>query len=548
MTSTPTPTLSTWELRVPTARADDAAWLCALAPERAADALALARAAHALATTEGDDGRREVATDELVATLRASFEARQRKHAEVLRDEHARAVATYEAQVDELRRALEARDADHAAARQRVDARLHAVQTELDEVVERRESQRAREREAGDARVDAVRRDCEAAMERADARHAAELARLAQAAESAVERDRALTHVEELLTSLVGAGADATNRRGELGEALVRHVHDALALGTLVPNPGKRAAGFADATWTYDAGGGAPPLVALVEVKCAATADGQADVGKFLKDVDAAVRTGRVGAAVYLSLRDRIGGRRFLELQLVHGVPVLWASRAADDEVSASALVRAAFTALATAWPLLSRASAGASSAEADARCALEQVAVLLNAQLDEAAKLEPRVAFLERTSDQLRKEAGLLRRTRDALVSNVDNFHARFPHLPVANDPDAEALERTAVAAIESYYAAHHNRYPKDVSELQRHLDSDTLAALQRRPQVYQTCERRVRAAKQGPKRRRVDDGGGAGAGTGAEGGPGGAAGGPMDEDATAPAGPLVDPPDDVA
>ena len=197
---------------------------------------------------------------------------------------------------------------------------------------------------------------------------------------------------------------NSSQKRGEIGERFVRQVHDAMNLGTLADTSHQRAPGFADATWAHAPPGGAPPISALVEIKFAATGDSAHGVDKFLRDLDVGVRTARVNAALYLSLIDRIGGRPVLQLETVHGVPVLWASRGAHDELSAASLVELAFTAFAAAWPLIHERGARGAAGEG----ALQQgVAQLLAAQLEEFARLEPRIAFLERSGDQMRREAG---------------------------------------------------------------------------------------------------------------------------------------------
>ena len=136
------------------------------------------------------------------------------------------------------------------------------------------------------------------------------------------------------------------------GGKLLKHIHDTLNLGVYSKNAHQKTSGFGDATWTYTPMGGSPVLTALTEVKLSQSADSACDLDKFLKDVDVGVRTQRINGALYLSLASRIGGKgRSGRGDTARG-PVIWASRSAEDDLSAAALVDMAFTTFATLWPL----------------------------------------------------------------------------------------------------------------------------------------------------------------------------------------------------
>ena len=330
-------------------------------------------------------------------------------------------------------------------------------------------------------------------LEELRARHRDEVARLREEERAAATALReGQERVERTLSTLLGSN----QKRGALGEGLVKRVHDGLRLGVLTPNAHQRLPGYGDATWSYAAPGG-PPLSALVEVKLSHSADSTADVDKFLKDVDVGVRTDRVNAALYLSLAERLGGRPRLDLELVHGVPVLWAARAPTTTYRPPRSSRWPST-RSPAWPAL-RARDGDGGA-------LREVGALLNAQLDEVARLDPRVAFLEKTADQMRREAAALRKTREALAARVANFQATHPALH-ARDEEVDELEARTLEAIRAHHARKKGYYPKHADDLRGDLDPEPLAALLRRPALFQECERRVRAEKQQTKRRRKED-----------------------------------------
>lgn len=313
------------------------------------------------------------------------------------------------------------------------------------------------------------------------------------------ERDGQSARVEQMLSTLSGTN----QRRGAVGENFVKQIHDGLNLGLYSKNAHQKNAGFGDATWTYAHPNGGPVLTALTEVKLSHSADSASDVDKFLKDVDAGVRTQRINSAIYLSLASRLGGKARLDLEVVHGVPVLWASRATEDELSAASLVDTVFTMFSTLWPLLcAREEEGRGGA-----VVLQQVVVLLNAQLDEISKLEPRISFLEKTGDQMRREAAMLRKSRDALSSQISTFQVSHPELQMecrADNADVVALETATLDAVRTFHSRRHGHYPKHSDELRSMLSPGDFGLLSKRPGIFETCVRIVRGEKQLTKRKR--------------------------------------------
>ena len=500
-------------LRVPSGRASCADWLRDRLPAEVADLLELTRSVAQVAHASRASVDLDVAILEVRQTVLAQCERQARAREEHFESELAvrdaqlkSATADLSRTRDELGRGAEAAARQLREARDAAAAELEAARTDLEELRRERATFETSARERADARVAEMRGDYEARLQqqrqlfdefadRSGAAHAEELRRL----ERVLDEQRAqASGVEALVASLCGT----SQKRGELGERFVRHVHDAMNLGTLSDNAHQRAAGYADGTWSYQPPGAERAISALVEIKFAATGDSEKDVAKFHRDLDVAVRAGRANAAVYFSLLDRVGGKAVLDLEIVHGVPVLWASRGAADELSAGSLVQLAFNAFATAWPLMCGRDAGSDAT-------LQSVASLLAAQMDEYAKLEPRIAFLERTGDQMRREAGLLRKTRDALVAKVANFQGRHPALCAAAEMGSEAadgaetLEASTLQAIRAHHARRGGYYPKTTQDLSRELDEAQLSKLSNRPEVFELCVRKVRAEKQMGKKR---------------------------------------------
>jgi hypothetical protein len=316
------------------------------------------------------------------------------------------------------------------------------------------------------------------------------------------ERARSAALVEgsvQKIDTLFGALVGNSQRRGEIGENFVKLVHDELRLGVLHATSHARRPGVCDHLWARAAcGDAAAPLAVMVETKYAARGDTTEDVEKFLRDVDAGVRTGARNGAIYLSLCGPIAGRARIDVEKVHGVPVLWASRADDDALSARSLVELAFHAFASMWPLLHRAE------DAAHRELLPELRASLQRQLEHAHALEPSIRFLEATSEQTRREAEALRKKQKKMVTELTNLQARHAELSmavVATDDDA------LVAAATGAIRAHHKRrgrYAKTIDDVGKEdLDDSTRASLRARPDVFYACDRAVRDENQGGKKR---------------------------------------------
>jgi len=137
----------------------------------------------------------------------------------------------------------------------------------------------------------------------------------------------------------------------------------------------------------------------------------------------------------------------------------------------------------------------------------VQQATALLQTQLDEYAKLEPRIVCLERTSEQLRKEAVLLRKTRDTLVTHTTAFQGRHcdTTASVVSHEDQHELEETVAQAIHAYTETRKKGYyPKRAEDLHKDLSPELLKLLVARPTLFLTCERRVRAERQLSKKKR--------------------------------------------
>lgn len=464
-------------LRVPAAHADCAAWLRALAPEVLGPLLEVARTVGQL--PRGDDGnvaqlhaqevvrlKRAHAEDlqaalaDLRPAVQAEFEARAgakleaERHVHVAKTEVLEAsLGTAQAERDQLRAA--AADVE-AGVQARYQDQLAHMRTLLGEVQAK-----------ADVSAKLVVEEVRAAYEQ----HLAHMRLQLETRERdyRAKEEQVYGKVESLVASFGGNSA----AKGRVGEHLVQTVHERLQLGTLEDCTHVKATGFADYTWEWAPPDG-PRIACLVEIKNARDGDKARDLNKFALDVHEGAQAGRINAAMYISLVDRLAGKPRVSLDLVHGVPTLWACRQPDDDVSAAALVELAFVTFAGCWPLLAEAEGG----EGAAHATLQRVASCLKTQVAEFQRMQPRIDSLERAADSIRREVTHLRRIREDLMQGARALQVQLPDA----EPDAEdEVDLAAIAAqleeaVRTYRAAHNNRYPKEVADLRNILSHDSL------------------------------------------------------------------------
>jgi hypothetical protein len=238
----------------------------------------------------------------------------------------------------------------------------------------------------------------------------------------------------------------STTAVGQYGERLVSEVFAELNLGELSDDRGVQTEGYADATWSYEAPGTPFKIQALVEVKqVSSVLHSVKDLEKYDRDVRAAVMAGRINCAILLSLSARVPGRRQFDLDTISGILVLRASRSADDALPPDALIRLAFTTMATSWPFLCRGRE-----EGSIEASIEAVAEHLDAQLLEFDKLSKRAASIKKMGKQLEREALELEKIRSRLLSGVEALRLNNPSLiPSLEGPSGAREDPGEVAAI---------------------------------------------------------------------------------------------------
>lgn len=306
-------------------------------------------------------------------------------------------------------------------------------------------------------------------MKHTQALHGREIALLREMCDKATTREEGyLTNMREIEHTNKKLLADCTAKMenvlarssaavGQYGERMVYEVFAELNLGELSDDRGVQTEGYADATWSYEAPGTPYKIQALVEVKqVSSVLHSVKDLEKYDRDVRAAVMSGRINCAILLSLSARVPGRRQFDLDTISGVLVLRASRGADDALPPDALIRLAFTTMATSWPFLCRGRE-----EGSIEASIEAVAEHLDTQLLEFDKLSKRAASIKKMGKQLEREALELEKIRNRLLTGVEALRLNNPSLIPSLEGQQAVKECLDAAAVNHVDVSH-----KDVWE----------------------------------------------------------------------------------
>ena len=214
--------------------------------------------------------------------------------------------------------------------------------------------------------------------------------------------------------------------KGAIGERFVDEVFAELEIGVLTDVSRKQREGFADRFWQYNFHGVSqiPGIQGLVEIKHVKDLHSQHDIEKFDKDVKSGVEQNRINCAIMLSLTSRIHGSKQISLSFTDGIPVLRASRSANDSLSPMSLVKMAFLTLVEVWPYL------ASNKSRNEDLIIDTVSAFLDSQLSRVERLQPQIDFLERTGAQMQKEASALRKVKDDMSHEIASLKMQHPQL----------------------------------------------------------------------------------------------------------------------
>jgi hypothetical protein len=306
---------------------------------------------------------------------------------------------------------------------------------------------------------------------------------------------------------------------GKLGEDTVEQIFSTLCLGSWTNESGKALEGYGDALWTYDPNqANCARLQCLVEVKkVSGSLHSEHDIAKWRRDIVTGAKNGRINGGMLISLSAHIPDTRQVDLSSIEGVPVLRVSRAPDDPMPASSLVRVAFYCFAQVWPALCRQRVDRADATIAAVCDH------MDAQADSFARLSKSIDVLEKHAVQMQRQIVSLKKTRDVLVSTNDCIRLNHPQLTAVQDAEEDtagggptaAMEeepwesesgREVIDAIRGFRQSHplaggRYRYPKSEADLK--LSDGAVIFMQRMPNSMLVATKIVKDSFQVKKRK---------------------------------------------
>ena len=472
----------TVELAVPRGRAACAAWLKAQPPATVADVLAGAELLHGTVAATSVEAACREATERKLADQAARHGAAVKLLEAQLgeaREDVARAQGVFDAQKRRL-------DEKHARERDDLSADLDACKEKLEKLQGKEalretalkramEEQLARERASHERALTQLREAFDKAHEKtsadAKAQYAQQLKHMHeryadQAAHQATELARCRARLDEMqettygrVETLFGSLCGNSAKKGDVGEEFVQRVHSELQLGVLARTGRLKCAGYADHAWEWEPPAPQRRVSGIVEVKFSqSSANATRDVHKFKEDVREAAASGRANVALYVSLVDRIHGKPKISMEILHGIPVLWAGRNVADDLSAAALVEMAFSTVAGVWGQLTSALD-----RSDAEATLHQVHAFLTSHLSELDALEKQCKALESASHTIKDQVSSLRESKARLVAQAAQFRTRhLSELDALCDAQTEAHVRELLRA----HYARRGRLPQTLAE----------------------------------------------------------------------------------
>lgn len=445
-------------LHIPVDRKETAQWIQTQSPSMVADALSICECAiNSMIKTTGDEKvqnihllfeKRTLDLKKELQAVKSKKDEENKEYEEKLGNTEAEIKKTYSKKIQNLEDELRAHSKEEDTIRRKV---IH----EYDEIRNRDMNVHAQE----------IRR-----MNDSFGREISQLhERLQDGRSQLVEREAAMQSNEETNKKLL---ADCTKRlenilckrnnvvKGQEGEASVHEIFSRLNLGLLHDDSHNKSQGYADATWEYDTPSCQTSLRCMVEVKNVMAIHSKKDVAKFDTDLQVAVASGRCNAAMFVSLQARIPGKEKIDITSMHGVPVLWISRLALDEMSVSTCVELAFMFFAQCWPLLCEGRG-----DDDISTTTSSMCDHLERQRGEYNKLTKIITRIESASRELYDEAKTLKDVRNKLIEGIDKLQIKNPQLvPVFEyNRSVENLQKSI-----SNWHLDKCRYPVTVSDLQ--------------------------------------------------------------------------------
>jgi hypothetical protein len=140
-----------------------------------------------------------------------------------------------------------------------------------------------------------------------------------------------------------------------------------------------------------------------------------------------------------ISLNARCPNTRPLHISLYQGVPVCIVSRAADDGLSAAAMVELGFLAMAQAWPLICR-QRGSNSEQT-----ILAAGHHLDMQLQDFEKVVKKIMTMAGCATRMAREAESMKKLVTEMIRGIDVLRQSHPQLSPAVEDLPEEEPSTA-------------------------------------------------------------------------------------------------------
>ena len=305
------------------------------------------------------------------------------------------------------------------------------------------------------------------------------------------------------IANMVQSLRGSSSAKGDVGENFVKTMHSETRLGTYESDGHKRTPGFADGT-IHHVMQHCKDQKGIIEAKNSDNLKIKVDMDKFKKtDIPAAVHQGRVNCGIFFSLTCRIHGKDMFYIEIIETIPVLWASRSADDDISAAEMVKIGFRMMAEIWPLLAHENANSEEST------WTRVAEHLQTQttkLDESNKV---IATIESGANKMLRDVARLKEKHKEMLTQIQNvqfhdtkltlkhtLHGLTEQTPFWDTAEASTL----LAEIKQYYETHPGRYPKTIEDLQ--LDDKVALVIQGTPNAFLQAREKVKESTKNTKK----------------------------------------------
>ena len=229
-------------------------------------------------------------------------------------------------------------------------------------------------------------------------------------------------------------------------------------MGELRDTSGNKQDGFADYDWynPRPAEGGCP-LNCLVEVKATLEIHSIKDREKFERDVAAGTKSGRINAAILLSLRCRVQNTNRIDVQISpYGIPVMTASKDEGDGFECEELIQLCFLTFCQMWPLLCKQRQAQGGIEATITAVVNH----LNEEIESIAKLSKEIDAVFKSQESIRNALNRMNKEKEKMKDRIENLRLNYNALNSETlSYDEDCVNPEDVTKLQEYILEFHSK-----------------------------------------------------------------------------------------